>query len=134
MDFAHPQFAEPRWLWLAGLFINIGLLAWVSLIVPTLGRISLGFLPSGAAGTPSAGAGLILIPVLSIFLFALGWVMGLVFYRSEPYRVLAHIVWASGLVTSVLFLVAVIILVGALTFIPALALGPIVEHLLMIAR
>jgi len=29
----------------------------------------------------------------------------------------------------VLFLVAVIILVGALTFIPALALGPIAEHL-----
>jgi len=34
----------------------------------------------------------------------------------------------------VLFLVAVIILVGALTFIPALALGPIAEHLTWIRR
>jgi K+-transporting ATPase ATPase A chain len=32
----------------------------------------------------------------------------------------------------VLMLIGVVIIVGALTFIPALALGPIVEHLLMI--
>ena len=32
----------------------------------------------------------------------------------------------------VVFLVGTVILVGALTFIPALALGPIVEHLMMI--
>ena len=36
--------------------------------------------------------------------------------------------------SSWLLLVGVVILVGALTFIPALALGPIVEHLQMIAR
>jgi K+-transporting ATPase ATPase A chain len=32
----------------------------------------------------------------------------------------------------VVFLAGAVILVGALTFIPALALGPIVEHLMMI--
>jgi potassium-transporting ATPase potassium-binding subunit len=31
----------------------------------------------------------------------------------------------------VALLVGVVILVGALTFVPALALGPVVEHLLM---
>jgi K+-transporting ATPase ATPase A chain len=31
----------------------------------------------------------------------------------------------------ILFLVAVVLIVGALTFIPALALGPIVEHLMV---
>jgi K+-transporting ATPase ATPase A chain len=31
-------------------------------------------------------------------------------------------------------LVGVVIMVGALTFVPALALGPVVEHLLMVAR
>lgn len=100
-----------RWLWLTGLFVNLGLLAWVSLMIPTIGRISLGFLPSGAAGTPVPGASLILLPILGIFMFALGWVAGLLFYRSEQYRTLAHIVWASGLVTSVLFLVAVLFIV-----------------------
>jgi potassium-transporting ATPase potassium-binding subunit len=34
----------------------------------------------------------------------------------------------------VVFLIGVVVLVGALTFFPALALGPIVEHLQMIAR
>jgi hypothetical protein len=37
--------------------------------------------------------------------------MGLVFYRSEGRRILAHILWASGLVSSVLFLVAVLFIV-----------------------
>jgi K+-transporting ATPase ATPase A chain len=32
----------------------------------------------------------------------------------------------------VVMLIGVVIIVGALTFIPALALGPIVEHLLMV--
>jgi K+-transporting ATPase ATPase A chain len=31
-------------------------------------------------------------------------------------------------------LVAVVLVVGALSFIPALALGPIVEHLMMLGR
>jgi len=34
--------------------------------------------------------------------------------------------------TFVFLLIAVILIVGALTFFPALSLGPIVEHLLMI--
>jgi K+-transporting ATPase ATPase A chain len=34
--------------------------------------------------------------------------------------------------TFVLLLIGTVILVGALTFLPALALGPIVEHLLML--
>jgi potassium-transporting ATPase potassium-binding subunit len=33
----------------------------------------------------------------------------------------------------VVMLISVVIIVGALTFIPALALGPIVEHLLMVS-
>ena len=31
----------------------------------------------------------------------------------------------------VAFLISVVVIVGALTFIPALALGPIVEHLML---
>jgi K+-transporting ATPase ATPase A chain len=34
----------------------------------------------------------------------------------------------------VVLLISVVVVVGALSFIPALALGPIVEHLLMIGR
>jgi hypothetical protein len=100
-----------RYLWLAGLFLNIGLLAWVSLIAPSLGRVPLGFQPSGAPGQPVPAVALILVPAASLFFYAVGWVAGLAFYRREDHRTLAHIVWASGVISSLLFLIAVMFLV-----------------------
>ena len=100
-----------RYLWLAGLFLNIGLLAWVTLIIPSLERIPLGFLPSGAPAGPVPGAGLILLPVISLFFYLTGWVAGLIFYRRPDHRPLAHIVWASGVFSTLLFLVAVMFIV-----------------------
>ena len=100
-----------RYLWLAGLFLNIGLLAWVTLIIPSLGRIPLGFLPSGAPAGPVPGAGLILLPVVSLFSYLTGWVSGLAFYRRLDHRPLAYIVWASGVFSTLLFLVAVMFIV-----------------------
>jgi hypothetical protein len=100
-----------RYLWLAGLFLNIGLLAWVTLMIPSLGAIPLGFLPTGAAGSPVLGAGLILLPVVSLFFYITGWVAGLTFYRRPDHRALAHIVWASGVFSTLLFLVAVMFIV-----------------------
>jgi hypothetical protein len=103
--------ALARYLWLAGLFLNIGLLAWVSLIAPSLGRVPLGFQPSGAPGQPVPAVALMLVPAVSIFLYAVGWVAGLAFYRREDHRTLAHLVWASGVISALLFLVAVMLLV-----------------------
>jgi hypothetical protein len=100
-----------RYLWLAGFFANIGLLAWVSLMAPSLGHVSLGFLPSGAARPPSPGIVLILLPIVSVLLFLIGWVTGLIIYRREDRRPMAYIVWTSGLVSSLLFLVAVLLIV-----------------------
>jgi K+-transporting ATPase ATPase A chain len=34
----------------------------------------------------------------------------------------------------IVMLVGIVVLVGALNFVPALALGPVVEHLQMVAR
>jgi hypothetical protein len=100
-----------RYLWLAGLFLNIGLLAWVTLLIPSMGHIPLGFLPSGAVGEPVLGAGLILLPVVSLFFNIIGWVAGLFFYRRPNRRPLAHIVWTSGVFSTLLFLVAVMFIV-----------------------
>ena len=105
-----------RYLWLAGFFVNIGLLAWVSLMAPSLGHISLGFLPSGAARPPSPGLTLILLPIVSIFFYLVGWVAGLMIYRREDRRPMAYIVWASGVVSSLLFLLAVLFIVIRLIY------------------
>jgi len=102
-----------RYLWLAGLFLNIGLLTWVSLLAPDLGPIPLGFLPSGQAGEPVPGVGLILLPVLSLFLQAMGWVLGLAVYRRPDRRSLSLILWGSSVLTTILFLLAVQLILSA---------------------
>jgi Bacterial PH domain len=100
-----------RFLWLVGLFLNIGLLGWVTLMIPSLGRIPLGFMPSGATGEPVPGAGLILLPLVSLFFLITGWVAGLIFYRRHAQRALAYILWASGVFSTLLFLLAVMYIV-----------------------
>jgi len=100
-----------RYLWLAGLFANIGLLAWVSLMAPSLPHISLGFLPSGAARSASPGYELILLPIVSIVFYLVGWGTGLMIYRRGDRRPMAYLVWSSGVVSALLFLVAVLLIV-----------------------
>ena len=100
-----------RFLWLTGLVLNIGLLIWVSLLIPSLGEIPLGFLPSGRVGIPVPGAGLFLLPVISLVLFIIGWIAGLSFYRRNDQRPLAHIVWAGSVSSTILFLLAVMVIV-----------------------
>lgn len=97
-----------RFLWLAALFLNVGLLAWVSLLTPSLGSVPMGFLPSGEAGEPVPAAGLILLPVISIFLSALAWVLGLAFYRNPEQRPLSQMLWANSVITTILFLIAIL--------------------------
>jgi hypothetical protein len=100
-----------RYLWLAGLFVNIGLVVWVSLIAPALRQVTLGFEPSGAPRLGSPGLTLLLLPVVSAFFYIIGWGTGLMIYRYEERRAMAFILWASGLVSSLLFLIAVLFIV-----------------------
>ncbi len=101
-----------RFLWLSGLLLNIGLLGWVSLLIPSLDKIPLGFLPSGGVGDPVPGAGLILLPGVSLFFSVVGWAAGLIFYRRASLRPLAYIIWVGGVISTLLFLVAVMFIVS----------------------
>jgi len=101
-----------RFLWLAGLFLNIGLAVWVMLTIPTLNQVSLGFGPTGAALSPSPASQLILLPIESALLFLVGLFAGMYFYRWENHRVLAVIIWASSALTSLLFLLAVLFIIS----------------------
>jgi hypothetical protein len=103
--------AVARFMWLAGIFLNIGLLVWVSTLISTVKRVPLGFGPSGLPLEAVATAQLILLPFLSVLIFIVSWLAGLVFYRKSEQQVLALAVWASSTLTALLFLIAVYFLV-----------------------
>jgi len=101
-----------RFLWLAGLFLNIGLAVWVILTIPTLSQVSLGFAPSGATLPPSPASQLILLPIESSFLYLVGLFGGMYFFRWETHRVLAVTIWISSALTSLAFLLAALFIIS----------------------
>ena len=101
-----------RFLWLSGLFLNVGLVVWVLLTIPTLNQVSLGFAPTGAVLSPSPASQLILLPIESVLLFMTSLFVGMYFYRWESHRILAVIIWASSVLTSLLFLLAVLFIIS----------------------
>lgn len=102
-----------RFMWVSGLILNIGLVIWVGLLIPSLGQISLGFNPFGAPVEPVPSIRLILLPLLSGLLFIAGWGAGLYFYRWDMQRILANIIWISSALSALLFLIAVLFIVTA---------------------
>jgi Bacterial PH domain len=96
-----------RFLWMAGAFLNVGLLVWVTVLIPSLASVPLGFEANGKPLAPVPGAQLILLPLLSIALYVVGLLTGLFFFRKPEQRVLALALWASGALSGLLFLLAV---------------------------
>lgn len=100
-----------RYLWLTTLFLNIGLFIWASLIIPSTARVALGPQFTGSELESISSSQLIIFPVASLLLSVGGWIAGLYFYRWDKERVLAFIVWFSSMLTSLLFLLAVLFIV-----------------------
>ena len=101
-----------RFLWMTGLFLNLGLIVWVGFLIPSLAQVPLGFDISGAPNNIFPSVRLILLPMISIVMFAIGLIAGLYFYRWEKQRPLAFIVWASSALSALLFLMAVLFIVS----------------------
>jgi len=100
-----------RILWLAGAFLNIALLAWVTILIPSLDRVSLGFRSGSTPLEPLPGSQLILLPLLSAILFVLDLLTGLFFYRKAELRVLAITLWVSAALTALVFLIGVFFII-----------------------
>ena len=100
-----------RYLWLTTLFLNLGLFIWASFIIPSTPRVALGLQFAGSALETVPSSQLIIFPVASLLLSVAGWIAGLYFFRWEKERVLAFIVWASSMLMSLLFLLAVLFII-----------------------
>jgi len=100
-----------RFLWLAVVFLNIGLAAWISVLIPASPRFALGFRPDGLAeAVPSQQ--LVIVPLVCALLSLAGWVAGLFLFRWAKWKVLSVMIWGSTAVCSVFFLVGVLFIVS----------------------
>jgi hypothetical protein len=100
-----------RFLWMSGLFLNLGLVVWVGILIPSLSQIPFGFDALGTPNEVASSSQLILLPLVSALMYVIGIIAGLYFYRWEDHRLLAFIVWISSTLCATLFLVAVLFLV-----------------------
>jgi hypothetical protein len=100
-----------RFLWMTGLLLNLGLVAWVGILIPSLTQVPFGFDPLGFPTEPVPSGRLILLPLISALMFITGLLAGLYFYRWDKERPLAFIIWLSSTLSAVLFLLAVLFLV-----------------------
>jgi len=100
-----------RFLWMSGLLLNVGLIIWVSMLIPSLTLIPFGFTAFGTPKNIFPSVRLILLPLLSLAMYIVGVTAGLYFYRWEKQRPLAFIVWASSALCALLFLIAVVFIV-----------------------
>jgi hypothetical protein len=101
-----------RFLWISGILLNLGLIAWVGLLIPSLSQIPFGFNPFGVPEQIVSSTQLILLPLVSGLMFVVGLTAGLYFYRWDRQRPLAFIIWGSSTLCAVLFILAVLFLVS----------------------
>lgn len=101
-----------RFLWMSGILLNLGLIIWVGILIPSLSQIPFGFDPSGVPIEMVSSSQLILLPLVSGLMFIIGIAAGLYFYRWERQRPLAFIIWVSSTLCALLFLLAVLFLIS----------------------
>ena len=95
-----------RTLIFLGFLLGLGVLIWVSLVIPNMDQVSLGFLPDGTPKVPIPSIRLMLLPILNGFIFLVNFFIGLAFFRREATKPLAYLLWGASVVVSILFLVA----------------------------
>lgn len=99
-----------RFLILLGVFLSLALVTLVSLAVPGLGTVALGFLPDGSLREPAPAVRLLLLPLLNSGFFVIDFFAGLYFFRQNESSPLAYLAWGSGAVVPVLFLVGTVLI------------------------
>jgi hypothetical protein len=110
-----PLIADPpgRLLLLGNLLLSFGLVALVALAVPSREQVSLRFTLQGQPLDYVPAVRLFLLPVLNLLFLVADIALGVVFYRRKELKPLAYLLWGAGLVTSGLFLAAVIFILSA---------------------
>jgi hypothetical protein len=96
-----------RILVISALVLELVLLLWVTLAIPSKTSISLGFTPTGQPGETGPAARLMLLPVLNTINLIFDILIGLFFFRKTEWKPLAYLLWSSAVISPLLLLAAV---------------------------
>jgi hypothetical protein len=90
-------------IFLTGGLLNISLLIWTLLIIPTRDTISLGFSPQGIPHEGLESVRLILFPIINTTAYLGNLVLGLFLFRNEVNRILAYVLWGGSILVALIF-------------------------------
>ena len=90
-------------IFLAGGLLNISLLIWTLLVIPTRDSISLGFSPLGIPREGLESVRLILFPIINTTAYLGNLVLGLFLFRNEMNRFLAYVLWGGSILVALIF-------------------------------
>lgn len=101
------QSRPARALLLGGALLSMVLLVWISLAIPGRGQVVFGFRPGSQSGDLVPAVRLLLLPILNTFFFLSDFFLGLFYFRREERVAISYLVWGAGVLTPLLFLIAV---------------------------
>lgn len=87
-----------RTILIIGLLLTLLLFGGVGALIPLQTPDS----PAAASGSPTQ---MLLLPILSAFIYVVDFATGLFFYRRDETRLIAYLVWFAGVLSSLLFLI-----------------------------
>lgn len=101
-----------RALLISGALLALSLLLVVGIVLQNRETISLGFSALAQPEAPVAAAQLYLLPALNIVIYMGNLLLGLVLYREGEGGEMAKLLWASSLLSGLLFLAAILFIAG----------------------
>jgi hypothetical protein len=97
-----------RGMLLAGFFLTAALFILVSLRIPTLPSVSLGFDAAQRPLEAGPAESLLLLAVLGGFAYGVDLLAGLFFYRHPPSKPVAYLLWGASVAVPILLLTGVV--------------------------
>ena len=90
--------------------LTLVLLILTNLLIPAKESISLGFDITRAPRPPVPSGRLLLLPVISIFFTLVDLITGVFLFRKVETRPISFFIWSAGVLTSIVMLIAVLVL------------------------
>jgi hypothetical protein len=101
-----------RYLLVAGLALTLIVFGLATVIIPTHSAVSLRLNLAGNPADVIPSVQILLLPIVNGFFYLADVLLGLFFFRRQGEQIIAYILWSSSIITSLLFLIALLLIMG----------------------